>query len=60
MINKGHRDFVYCSRSKALKLRYICRLFAKELVYHNFPGHTGDQLLERMVELSLYAEEHLR
>ncbi|MDH3718928.1 MAG: hypothetical protein OES79_12485, partial [Planctomycetota bacterium] len=60
VINKGHRDFVYCSRSKALKLRYICRLFAKELVYHNFPGYSGDQLLERMVELSLYAEEHLR
>ena len=32
LINNGHRDFVYASRSKALKLRYIARLFAKELV----------------------------
>ena len=38
VINNGHRDFVYASKSKALKLRYICRLFAKELVFKNFPG----------------------
>jgi len=60
IINNGHRDFVYASRSKALKLRYICRLFAKELVLKNFPGIPQDQLLERMIELSLYTEEHLR
>src|SRR5262249_52303905 len=30
VINNGHRDFVFASRSKPLKLRYICRLFAKE------------------------------
>src|SRR5205085_2245795 len=28
VINNGHRDFVFASRSKLLKLRYICRLFA--------------------------------
>jgi hypothetical protein len=60
VINNGHRDFVYASRNKAVKLRYICRLFAKELVFKNFPGYSPDQLLERMVELSLYTEEHLR
>ena len=60
VINNGHRDFVYASRTRILKLRYICRLFAKELVFHNFPGQQRDALLERMVELSLYAEEHLR
>lgn len=59
VVNNGHRDFVYASRNRALKLRYICRLFAKELVYHNFPGYTPDQLLERMIELSLYTEENL-
>lgn len=59
-INNGHRDFVYASRSKALKLRYICRLFAKELVYKNFPGYSPDQLLERMIQLSLYTEENLK
>lgn len=60
VVNNGHRDFVYASRSKALQLRYICRLFAKELVLHNFPGYNAPQLLERMIELSLYTEDHLR
>jgi hypothetical protein len=60
VINNAHRDFVYASRGKALKLRYICRLYIKELVRSNFPGLASDQLLERMVELSLYTEEHLR
>ncbi len=59
VVNNGHRDFVYASRSKAIKLRYICRLFAKELVQHNFPGCTADYLLERMIELLLYTEEYL-
>jgi hypothetical protein len=59
VINNGHRDFVYASRSKALKLRYLVRLYAKELVMHNFVGLPADQLLERMVELSLRTEEHL-
>jgi len=60
VINNGHRDFVYAARAKALKLRYIARLFAKELVQKNFPGYPADQLLERMIELSLYTEEHLK
>jgi hypothetical protein len=59
VINNGHRDFVYASRSKSLKLRYLVRLYAKELVMHNFVGLPADQLLERMVELSLRTEEHL-
>jgi Histidine kinase-, DNA gyrase B-, and HSP90-like ATPase len=59
VVNNGHRDFVYASRSKALKLRYLVRLYAKELVIHNFVGLPADQLLERMVELSLRTEEHL-
>jgi hypothetical protein len=60
IINNAHRDFVYASRNRALKLRYICRLYIKELVQKNFPGLSTDKLLERMVELSLYTEEHLR
>jgi hypothetical protein len=59
VVNNGHRDFVYASRSKALKLRYLVRLYAKELVLRNFVGLPADQLLERMVELSLRTEEHL-
>ncbi|MFQ5661612.1 MAG: ATP-binding protein [Gammaproteobacteria bacterium] len=60
VINNGHRDFVYTSRSRMLKLRYISRLFAKEIVYRNFPGLPPEQLLERMIELSLYMEENLK
>jgi hypothetical protein len=60
VINNGHRDFVFASRSKSLKLRYICRLFAKELVAKNFAGATPSDLLERLIELSLYTEENLK
>jgi len=60
VVNNGHRDFVYAARNKSLKLRYLCRLFAKELVVHNFPGYSADELLERMIELQLYTEENLR
>lgn len=60
VINNGHRDFVFASRNKALKLRYICRLFAKELVLKNFTGYPAHELLERMLELTLHTEEHLK
>ena len=60
VINNGHRDFVFASRSKPLKLRYICRLFAKELVAKNFPGLPPAELLERLIELTLYTEENLK
>jgi hypothetical protein len=60
VINNGHRGFVYAARNKSLKLRYICRLFAKELVIRNFPGYSADELVERMLELLLYTEENLR
>ena len=61
VINSGHRDFIFASRkTKALKLRYITRLFAKEMVNRNFPGLPREQLLERLIELSLYTEEYLR
>lgn len=60
VINNGHRDFVFASRNKLLKLRYICRLFAKELVVKNFTGIPPGELLERLIELSLYTEENLK
>ena len=60
VINNGHRDFIYASRSRSLKMRYIARLFAKELVLQNFRGLPSAQMLERMIELSLYTEENLK
>jgi hypothetical protein len=60
VINSGHNDYVYASQNKARKLKYICRLFAKELVLKNFAGFPADTMLERVVELTLYTEENLR
>jgi hypothetical protein len=60
IINNGHNDYIYASQKKVRKLRYICRLFAKELVLQNFMGFDTEDLLERMIELMLYTEEHLR
>jgi hypothetical protein len=54
VVNSGHRDFLFASRARALKLRYICRLFCKELVLRNFAGTASDALLERLIELSLH------
>jgi len=60
VVNSGHRDFVFATRNRALQLRYLVRLYVKELVLRNFAGVPAEQLLERMIELSLYAEEKLK
>jgi hypothetical protein len=59
IVNNGHRDFVFATRNQALKLRYLVRLYIKELVLRNFEGLPAEQLLERMIELSLYTEGKL-
>ncbi len=59
VINNAHADFIYASRQPMTKLRYIARLFAKELVLANFPEATKEELIERMVELTLYTEDNL-
>jgi len=59
IINNGHKDYIYASQKKSRKLKYICRLFTKELVLQNFIGFDAKSLLERMIELTLYTEEHL-
>ncbi|MBU0935496.1 MAG: ATP-binding protein [Spirochaetes bacterium] len=60
VVNNAHADFIFASRQPMTKLRYILRLFAKELVLANFPEIDKEELLERMVELSLYTEENLK
>ena len=59
IINNGHADFIYASRQKRRKLKYIAKLFSKELVLANFPEADREQMLERMIELQLYSEENL-
>jgi hypothetical protein len=60
VVNNGHRDFVFARRSRALQLRYLVRLYIKELVLKNFAGLPPEQLAERMIELSLYVEDNLK
>ena len=60
IINSGHRDFIYAGRERMRKLRYILRLFAKELVLHNFIGEPPERLLEHLLELSMYTEDNLK
>jgi hypothetical protein len=60
VVNNGHRDFVFATRSRALQLRYLVRLYVKELVLKNFAGQSAEQVAERMIELSLYVEEKLK
>ena len=59
-INSGHRDFLFASSKPQLKLRYLVRLFSKELVLSNFSGLSAMDLLDRQIEVSLRAEEFLR
>ena len=60
VVNSGHRDFVFSTRTRALQLRYLVRLYVKELVLRNFAGMHAEQIAERMIELSLYVEEKLK
>jgi hypothetical protein len=60
VINSGHRDFVFAARTPSRKLRYILRLFSKELVVKNFHGLSSGDMMERLIELSLYTEDKLR
>lgn len=60
IVNSGHRDFVFANRAKSFKLRYLTRLYTKEMVLKSFPGAPPDELLERMIELALYTEKHLK
>ena len=38
VVNSGHRDFVFATKNRALQLRYLVRLYVKELVLRNFAG----------------------
>jgi hypothetical protein len=56
MLNEPRVSIRLCASQQ---LRYLVRLY-KELVLKNFTGLPADQLLERMIELSQYAEEKLK
>ena len=60
VVNSGHWDFVFATRNRALERRYLVCLYVNDLVLENFSALPADQLLERMIGLSLYAEEKLK
>jgi hypothetical protein len=49
--NEGHRDYAAVRGDDARRLRYLCHLFAKEVVLRNFGDGGADDVLERMVEV---------
>jgi hypothetical protein len=49
--NEGHPDFIAVRDDDARRLRYLCHLFAKEIVLRNFGDPAHGELLERMVEV---------
>jgi hypothetical protein len=62
VVNSGHRDFVFATRSRTLQLRHLVRLDVKELVLKklHYRGLPAERLMERLIELSLYVEEKLK
>ena len=49
--NDAHPDFTAVRGSNAARLRYLIRLYAKELVSRNFGRPGDDEVLERLVEV---------
>jgi hypothetical protein len=49
-------------RGRTLQLRYLVRLFVKELVLKKlyYRGLPAERLMERLIQLSLYVEEKLK
>ncbi len=58
--NSGHRDYERAKQpGQKGVIRYLAKLYAKELVLLNFPGVTPAMLLEYMVEVSSRVEANL-
>ncbi|HET6277760.1 MAG TPA: hypothetical protein VFG08_03160, partial [Candidatus Polarisedimenticolia bacterium] len=58
-INSAHPDYQAVRLSASRRRRYLGRLYAKELVLHNFGHQPSAAALERMVEVLTRLEEHL-
>jgi hypothetical protein len=57
-VNSAHPDFVRVKEAAARR-RYLGRLYAKELVLHNFGLENPNAVLERMLEVLTRLDEHL-
>jgi hypothetical protein len=58
-VNSGHSDYQAVRRNPARRRRYLGRLYAKELVLHNFGQEPPSAVLERLLEVLTRLDEHL-
>ena len=60
VVNNGHSDYRYAADKRARKLRYMLRLYAKELVLEKLPRLRTRRAAGAHDRTVPYAEEHLR
>ncbi len=58
-VNSGHPDYQAVRKSDSRRRRYLGRLYAKELVLHNFGLEPPSVALERLLEVLTHLDEHL-
>jgi hypothetical protein len=58
-VNTGHGDYQAVRKSASKRRRYFGRLYAKELVLHNFGLEAPAVALERLLEVLTRLDEHL-
>jgi len=58
-VNSAHSDYQIARPHPARRRRYLGRLYAKELVLHNFGHEPPSAVLERLLEVLTRLDEHL-
>jgi len=58
-VNSAHSDYQIVRPLPARRRRYLGRLYAKELVLHNFGHEPSSAVLERLLEVLTRLDEHL-
>ena len=58
-VNSAHSDYQVARPNPARRRRYLGRLYAKELVLHNFGHEPPSAILERLLEVLTRLDEHL-
>jgi hypothetical protein len=58
-VNSAHPDYQVVRPHPARRRRYLGRLYAKELVLHNFGHEPPSAVLERLLEVLTRLDEHL-
>jgi hypothetical protein len=58
-VNSGHPEYQAVRKSASRRRRYLGRLYAKELVLHNFGLEPPTVALERLLEVLTRLDEHL-